>query len=68
MRKALRRVGLVLAGLALAVAVMWVFAPREPVEARKKFLDTDEHRAIVLGKVQTDEEARLAAEIEKLRD
>ncbi len=43
-------------------------APREPVEARKKFLDSDAHRAIVLGKVQTDEEARLAAEIEKLRD
>ena len=43
-------------------------APREPVEAHKKFLDSDAHRAIVLGKVQTDEEARLAAEIEKLHD
>ena len=43
-------------------------APREPAEARKKFLDSDEHRAIVLGKVKTDEEARLAAEIDKLRD
>lgn len=43
-------------------------APRETAAPAKRFLDSDEHRAIVLGKVQTDEEARLAAEIEKLRD
>lgn len=43
-------------------------APREPSVAPRKYLDREDHGAIVLGKVQTDEEARLAAEIEKLRD
>jgi len=43
-------------------------APREPVAPGGPFTETDEHRRIVLGKLRTDEEARLAAEIEKLRD
>lgn len=43
-------------------------APRERTEAGKRFLDSGEDRAIVLGKLRTDEEARLAAEIDKLRD
>lgn len=43
-------------------------APREQTAQAKRFLDTAEERAIVLGKLRTDEEARLAAEIDKLRD
>ena len=43
-------------------------APHEPAAPSKRFVETDEHRRIVLGKLKTDEEARLAAEIEKLRD
>jgi len=43
-------------------------APREPSSAPGKFLDREEKRPVVLGKLRTDEEARLAAEIEKLRD
>lgn len=43
-------------------------APREQAAPAKRFLDTDDSRAIVLGKLRTDEEARLAAEIEKLRE
>ena len=39
--------------------------PNEPV---KRFVETGDHRSIVMGKLKTDEEARLAAEIEKLRD
>jgi hypothetical protein len=37
-----------------------------PAETRQKGAAPQEHK-IVLGKVKTDEEARLAAEIEKLR-
>lgn len=40
---------------------------REQFEPKPKFLDKNEGRTIVLGKLRTDEEARLAAEIEKLR-
>ena len=36
--------------------------------AGQRFLDSGEDRAHRLGKLRTDEEARLAAEIEKLRD
>ncbi|MDP3493111.1 MAG: hypothetical protein Q8R82_08345 [Hyphomonadaceae bacterium] len=43
-------------------------APREPSAAPAKFLDRDDGHAIVLGKLRTDEEALLAAEIEKLHD
>lgn len=43
-------------------------APREPAKTPPKFPDSNDGRAIVFGKLQTDEEARLAAEIEKLRD
>lgn len=43
-------------------------APHEPAAASGKYLDRDDRGAIVLGKLRTDEEARLAAEIEKLRD
>lgn len=43
-------------------------APREPVAPDKRFVQTDDHRSIVMGKLKTDEEARLAVEIEKLRD
>lgn len=43
-------------------------APREPSKTPSKFPDSNDGRPIVLGKIQTDEEARLAAEIEKLRD
>ncbi len=42
--------------------------PREPVTPGKRFVQSDDHRSIVMGKLKTDEEARLAAEIEKLRD
>jgi len=42
--------------------------PREPVDLAKRFVETDDHRKIVLGTLRTDEEARLAAEIEKLLD
>jgi hypothetical protein len=42
--------------------------PHAPAAPDKRFIETDEHRRIVLGKLRTDEEARLAAEIEKLRD
>lgn len=41
--------------------------PREPAASTKRFVETDEHRRIVMGKLKTDEEVRLAAEIEKLR-
>ena len=37
-------------------------------EPKPRFLDKPAHRSIPLGQVTTDEEARLAAEIEKLRD
>lgn len=40
---------------------------REQAEPRRRFLETSEERRIALGKVTTEEEARLAAEIEKLR-
>jgi hypothetical protein len=40
---------------------------REVFEPKPKFLDKSDNRTIVLGKLRTDEEARLAAEIEKLR-
>lgn len=43
-------------------------APREPSLAAGKYLDREDARPVVLGKLRTDEEARLAAEIEKLRD
>jgi hypothetical protein len=43
-------------------------APREPVKTPPRFLDRNDGHAIVLGKLRTEEEARLAAEIEKLRD
>lgn len=43
-------------------------APREQPASAKRFVDSGEDRAIVLGKLRTDEEARLAAEIDKLRD
>lgn len=43
-------------------------APREPATPAKRFVQSDDHRSIVMGKLKTDEEARLAAEIEKLRD
>jgi hypothetical protein len=43
-------------------------ASREALESKPKYLDKSESRPIVLGRLQTDEEARLAAEIEKLRD
>ena len=43
-------------------------APREPSAVPAKFLDLDAGHAIVLGKLRTDEEALLAAEIEKLHD
>ena len=39
---------------------------REEFEPKRKFLDKADSHTIVLGKLQTDEEARLAAEIEKL--
>lgn len=42
-------------------------APPEPAAPAKRFVQNDEHRSIVMGKLKTDEEARLAAEIEKLR-
>lgn len=40
---------------------------REVFEPKPKFLDKSDSRTIVLGKLRTEEEARLAAEIEKLR-
>lgn len=40
---------------------------RGAYEPKPKFLDKNDSRTIVLGKLRTDEEARLAAEIEKLR-
>lgn len=40
---------------------------RDVFEPKPKFLDKTDSRTIVLGKLRTDEEARLAAEIEKLR-
>lgn len=40
---------------------------REQAEPRRRFLETTEERRIALGKLRTEEEARLAAEIEKLR-
>ncbi len=40
---------------------------REVFEPKPKFLDKGDSRTIVLGKLRTEEEARLAAEIEKLR-
>lgn len=43
-------------------------APREPAIPGGPLVETDERRRIVLGKLRTDEEARLAAEIEMLRD
>lgn len=42
--------------------------PQEAAAPGKRFVESDEDRRIVLGKLRTDEEARLAAEIEKLRD
>ncbi len=39
---------------------------REEFEPKRKFLDKADSHTIVLGKLRTDEEARLAAEIEKL--
>jgi len=45
-----------------------VSAPRESAVLAKRFVQSDDHRSIVMGKLKTDEEARLAAEIEKLRD
>lgn len=39
---------------------------REVFEPKPKFLDKADRHTIVLGKLRTDEEARLAAEIEKL--
>jgi hypothetical protein len=38
-----------------------------PAGPRPRFLDTQEPRRVPLSQVRTDEEARLAAEIEKLR-
>lgn len=38
-----------------------------PAAPRPRFLDTQEPRRVPLSQVRTDEEARLAAEIEKLR-
>lgn len=40
---------------------------RDDFEPKPKFLDKSDSRTIVLGKLRTEEEARLAAEIEKLR-
>jgi hypothetical protein len=40
---------------------------RNTAEPKAKYLDKADARTIVLGKLTTDEEARLAAEIEKLR-
>lgn len=40
---------------------------RDHFEPKPKFLDKTDSRTIVLGKLRTDEEALLAAEIEKLR-
>lgn len=42
-------------------------APREPSSTHARFLDREDDRSVVLGELRTDEEARLAAEIEKLR-
>jgi hypothetical protein len=41
--------------------------PRGQAEPRRRFLETTDERRIALGKLTTEEEARLAAEIEKLR-
>lgn len=41
---------------------------RDPATPARRFVQSDDHRSIVMGKLKTDEEARLAAEIEKLRD
>lgn len=38
-----------------------------PAGPRPRFLDPQEPRRVPLSQVRTDEEARLAAEIEKLR-
>ena len=40
---------------------------RDVFEPKAKFLDKNDSRTIVLGKLRTEEEARLADEIEKLR-
>ncbi len=39
---------------------------RNVFEPKPKFLDKADSHTIVLGKLRTDEEARLAAEIDKL--
>lgn len=41
--------------------------PTAPATPRPRFLDAQEPRRVPLSQVRTDEEARLAAEIEKLR-
>jgi hypothetical protein len=41
--------------------------PAAPATPRPRFLDAHEPRRVPLSQVRTDEEARLAAEIEKLR-
>jgi hypothetical protein len=41
--------------------------PREDGQTAPRFIDPREGRRIPLGNLKTDEEARLAAEIEKLR-
>lgn len=42
-------------------------ARREQAEPPRRFLEKADERRIALGKLRTEEEARLAAEIEKLR-
>jgi hypothetical protein len=41
--------------------------PAAPATPRPRFLDTPEPRRVPLNHVRSDEELRLAAEIEKLR-
>lgn len=41
--------------------------PNASANPRPRFLDPQEPRRVPLSQVRTDEEARLAAEIEKLR-
>lgn len=41
--------------------------PNAPANPRPRFLDAQEPRRVPLSHVRSDEEARLAAEIEKLR-
>lgn len=41
--------------------------PNTPANPRPRFLDAQEPRRVPLNQVRSDEEARLAAEIDKLR-